>query len=166
MTYPPSPDQPSPGPLPLPAYPELRGSEEIQGNILAGFRKDHQQLLFVAFDQGDAKTWLATLIPRIATTAQAAVFNDLFSASRRGGGGDPEELTAVWVNLSLTASGIRHLAGDGPIPAESPDAFVSGAAASAERLGDAGPSAPEHWVFGRTDQPIDAVLTSARSSTG
>src|SRR4051794_21740912 len=103
MTYPPPPDQPPPEPLPLPEYPALRASQEIQGNILAGFRKDHQQLLLVAFDQGDAHAWLNSLIPRIATTEQVAVFNDLFSQARRQGGGDPEDLTAVWVNISFTA---------------------------------------------------------------
>ncbi len=145
--------------MPLPEFPQLRASEEIQGNILAGFRKDHQQLLFIAFDEGDARTWLAGLLPRIATTKQVAVFNELFSAARRSGGGDPEDLTAVWINLSLTVSGIRHLAGNDPFAQGSSDAFVNGAAAAADRLGDIGASGPDHWSFGRADQPIDAVVT-------
>jgi deferrochelatase/peroxidase EfeB len=159
-TYPLSADQPPSEPLPLPAYPELRGSIEIQGNILAGFRKDHQQLLLLAFGEAEAaRAWLSQLIPRIARTDQVATFNELFSAARRQGGGDPEDLKAVWVNVSLTASGFRHLATVDPFPSASTDAFIAGAAASADRLGDSGPSAPSAWAFGRTDQTIHAVLT-------
>lgn len=158
-TYPPPSDRPPPpDPLPLPDFPALRDSREIQGNILAGFRKDHQRLVFVAFGGiSKARAWLDDLIPRLARTDQVATFNDLFSAARRQGGGDPENLKAVWVNISLTASGIRALAAREPFGGE--DAFVRGAAASAEAVGDAGASAPDRWLFGREDQAIDAVLT-------
>jgi Dyp-type peroxidase family len=144
----------------LPEFPELRDSAEIQGNILAGFRKDHQRLAFLAFgDPARAQSWLGWLSPRIARTDQVATFNRLFSAARRRGGGDPEILKAVWVNVSLTAMGIRRIASPDPFRSDQSDAFLVGAAASAERIGDSGPSAPNLWLFGRADQTIDAVLT-------
>jgi hypothetical protein len=37
--------------------------DEIQGNILAGFSKDHQRFLFLRIDDvAKAKTWLRTLV--------------------------------------------------------------------------------------------------------
>src|SRR4051812_25649567 len=113
MTYPaPAPPQP-PTPVPPPEYPALRASDEIQGNVLAGFRKDRQQLLFASFDANpaNARAWLSQILPRIATTRQVASFNEAFSAARASAGGDdPASLAAVWVNVSLTASGLRTLA--------------------------------------------------------
>ena len=159
-TYPPEPPVEPPEPLPLPEYPELRNSTNIQGNVLAGFRKDRQRLFFVYFpDQAGGRAWLSELLPRIATTDQVATFNEQFSRARKGGGGDPEALSAVWVNVSLTAHGIRILAAADPFTSGSSNAFLNGAAASAAALGDAGASAPENWVFGRSDQAIDAVIT-------
>ena len=76
MTYPaPTPPSP-PAPVPPRDYPTLRLSDEIQGNVLAGFRKDRQQLLFVSFDAStaNARAWLAEILPRIATTRQVASF--------------------------------------------------------------------------------------------
>lgn len=83
-----------------------------------------------------------------------------FSLARREGGGDPRDLFAVWVNVSFTAHGIRMLAGEDPFSSEGvPDAFIDGAAPSADRLGDVGHNGVDHWLFGRSDQTIDAVIT-------
>jgi Dyp-type peroxidase family len=161
MTYPAPPPNEEPPQVPPPVYPELRTSEQIQGNVLAGFRKDRQQLLFVSFagDQVAGRRWLTKLLPRIATTAQVAAFNEKFSAARSVAGGDPSSLAAVWVNLSLTASGIRILSSTDPFPSDTSDAFVTGAHAAAGRVGDQGTDDPTNWLFGRGDQTIDAVVT-------
>jgi Dyp-type peroxidase family len=162
LTYPATPPPEPPTPVEPPAYPALRESTDIQGNILSGFRKDRQQLLFVSFsgDTGHARAWLTIVLPRIATTRQVALFNDAFSAARASAGGDdPATLAAVWMNVSLTASGIRTLAGSDPFATETNDAFINGAAASAAKVGDGGTSDPSHWLFGRPDQAIDAVIT-------
>jgi deferrochelatase/peroxidase EfeB len=57
---------------------KLRRSGEIQGNILAGFRKDHEVVIFLRFPQDPApvRKWLNRLIPQIATTRQVAAFNE------------------------------------------------------------------------------------------
>ena len=41
---------------------------EIQGNVLPGFNTRHQTLLGLRFD-GDARTWLASVLPSISTLA-------------------------------------------------------------------------------------------------
>ena len=71
----------------------LRGSASIQGNILAGFRKDHQVFVFLTIpDERAGRAYMAELVPRdptqsrIASTRQVADFNETFSAARRGCG--------------------------------------------------------------------------------
>ena len=52
--------------------------DQIQGNILAGFNKDHQGLVFLHIDDPSrAKAWLRTVIPFIATTEEASVQSTL-----------------------------------------------------------------------------------------
>lgn len=88
--------------------PLLRGAE-IQGDSLAGFRKDHVSLLFLAFDEtriGDVKQWLSTLT--IATLDAVHGFNAAFSVMRRALGADPP-LHACWMNIGFTAPGLKKL---------------------------------------------------------
>lgn len=141
----------------------LRESEEIQGNILAGFNKDHQIFLFLAFPDADkGRTWLSDLIPRIATTREVATFNAQFSqALRNRGGDDPENLQAKWVNVGLTASGIRKLAPNREAEFQSFPAFSEGPAARAAELRDEDLSDPARWILGQAGQDVDAVVTVA-----
>ncbi|ALC22512.1 Dyp-type peroxidase [Streptomyces pristinaespiralis] len=146
----------------------LRESTEIQGDVLAGFKKDHVQLLFLKFDDATrARTWLRRLKPRIATTRQVAAFNAAFSAARRNtGGDDPKALNAVWRSVSFTHGGIRTLTGKDPFPktteGTTEHAFKQGSAMRAGMLGDTGDNSPENWLFGDSNaQPVHAVLTIA-----
>ncbi|MCE7008485.1 Dyp-type peroxidase [Kibdelosporangium philippinense] len=145
----------------------LRHSDDIQGDILAGFRKDHETVLLLRFpdDQRPVRKWLRLMIPQIATTRQVAAFNAEFSAARHARAGiDPAGLSPTWVNLSLTYAGLKFLMGEEPFPDTTlpgVQAFIHGAFARAEINGDEGDSAPDHWLFGREDQPVHAVLTIA-----
>ena len=147
----------------------LRESGEIQGDIVAGFKKDHVSLLFLQFEDPErARSWLAGLAPRIATTQQVAAFNEKFSQARRtSGGDDPEALNATWLGLSLTYPGLRLLSGEAdPLPAvpagTTLEAFVHGAAARARELGDIEDSATDTWLFGHErGRCVHAVLTIA-----
>jgi Dyp-type peroxidase family len=156
----------------------LRTSETIQGNILAGFNKDHQVFLFFCFtDPEKAREWLRVLLSPdeyqkanistpvgdgacwIANTRDVTNFNDQFRAARQRGSPDGSGLKAVWVNLALTFEGIRQLASDledGLI--RSFKAFCDGPKAQAPKLGDVGDSAPERWVVG---PDVHALLTIA-----
>ena len=154
-----------PGAIPASSLP-LRGSTTIQGDVLAGFRKDHEQFLFLRVaDEKSGRAWLADISPRVAATREVASFNERFSVARRHGGGtDPEAMAALWVGVSLTAAGLHEIAVDDPFGGLATDAFGAfrrGAHGSAERLGDVGEDAPERWLFGRPDQPIHAVLIVA-----
>ncbi len=148
---------------PTPDLP-LRGSEEIQGNILAGFLKDHQTFLFLQFtDAARARMYIAELTPRIATTKQVATFNAQFSNARRQrGGDDPANLKSVWINIGLTHHGLTTLAPNFASDLQAFGAFRAGPVARASDLGDSDLSDPSRWVVGRTDQPpVAAIVTVA-----
>jgi Dyp-type peroxidase family len=142
--------------------------ENIQGNIFAGFNKDHAVFLFLQFTDGDRRhKWLNELIeddpPRIATTEQVATFNREFSEARRNrGGDDPEDLKAKWTNLGLTHAGLLALSPGLKDDLQPFAAFREGPAFRAESLRDEGLSAPDKWVFGADNlPPVHAVLTLA-----
>lgn len=147
---------------------DVQHVDAVQGNIIAGFQKDHQIFAFLRFaDDAGARAWLAEMIPLVATTAQVGEFNRRFSTLRRERGGeDPPGMTAVWVGLALTAHGLTTLAptlaADLRRPEYELEAFATGPAARAETLGDVGPSAPDRWVVGGAAQePVDVLLTVA-----
>ncbi|WP_328296672.1 peroxidase [Streptomyces sp. NBC_00435] len=173
---------PAPAPAPAPAAaaepgragaaPDalpLRTDRKSQGDILAGFRKDHACLLFLHFGDADkARHWLSRLLPSISTTEEVARFNRAFSkARRRSGGIDPDSMATLWTGLSLTHPGLRLFAGKEPFPAAPPasnaEAFTQGCAARAQQLGDTGTSAPQSWLFGAEEpgRAVHAVLTLA-----
>ncbi|MFI6443688.1 Dyp-type peroxidase [Kitasatospora sp. NPDC050543] len=152
----------------MPADLKLRESDEIQGDVIAGFKKDHVTLLFLKFeDAARARSWLRQLTPRIATTRQVAAFNEAFSAARKSSGGDdPKSLKAVWTSISFTYEGLRMLSDSEPVE-QAPtgsglEAFKDGSARRAGAIGDTGDNSPENWLFGNgKGQPVHAVLTVA-----
>ncbi len=156
---------PTPTPVSTPAADlPLRTSTEIQGDILAGFNKDYRLYLFLRFpDQYHGRAWLKELVPSIADTKDVAAFNTLFSLARHNAGGkDPVNLKATWVNISFTVDGLKVLLNADPstaLIAQNFTSFAAGPEASAASInGDTGPSDPSHWVVGRRDQPVHAML--------
>lgn len=147
----------------------LRQSDEIQGDVVAGFKKDNVTLLFLKFeDAARARDWLRGLAPQIATTRQVADFNAAFSEARRSSGGDdPKTLKATWLGVSLTYEGMRQLSATDPFEQAPPvgsglEAFREGSAKRAGALGDTGDNSPENWLFGNgRNQAVHAVLTIA-----
>ncbi|MEV4556247.1 Dyp-type peroxidase [Kitasatospora sp. NPDC049285] len=148
----------------------LRDNEDIQGDILAGFKKDHTVLLLLTFeDPLKARGWLRRLTPRIATTKQVAVFNKAYSDARKRSGGEPTGLKATWLGVSFTYHGLEKLTGKEPyppIPKEDDNtlrAFQQGPVDRYKILKDEGDSHPSKWIFGnnRTEESVHAVLTIA-----
>ncbi|WP_033441574.1 Dyp-type peroxidase [Saccharothrix sp. NRRL B-16314] len=145
------------------ARPLLRGSREIQGNVLAAFNKDHQRFRFVRFtDAKPARTWLAAMLGHVDVTADIEDFNEAFSLGRAVLGEDPAGLKATWTNVSLTPEGIVALSINPDATRQDlRDHFPRTAEQAADANGDTGDSAPAHWLFGRTDQHVHAVVTVA-----
>lgn len=147
---------------------ELLDIAEIQGNILAGFNKDHQHFLFLRIhDRQATKDWLLRLTPQVATTEEVLLFNRLFRRLRRRRQAEPRELLATWLNLAFTFSGLAKL-----IPA--PDAaqlerldlaFALGLHQRSTLLGDPQTATMEghssRWVVGGAHNEADVLLIVA-----
>jgi Dyp-type peroxidase family len=126
----------------------------VQGNVLAGFNKDHQRLLFFRLaDRVRARRWLSTIVDETATSEEVLAFNDLFRRSRSRRGSEATTPEASWLNIALTHPGLAALGVGGGELALFPDAFRQGMAARAATLGDVDDSAPSNWVgpFASTD---------------
>src|SRR5258708_21789938 len=83
--------------------------DDIQGNVLGGFNKDHQRLLFLRVDEQQVaafRRWLGRRVPEIATSAEVIAFNRLFKelARRRG---QPTGVKATWVNVAFSYPGLQ-----------------------------------------------------------
>jgi deferrochelatase/peroxidase EfeB len=140
--------------------------DNIQGNILAGFNKDHQALLFFWIDDPvQFKNSFRPLIPSIATTAEVLSFNRLFKAMRNrldsDPTGPPTHLHVTWTGAAFTFEGIRRLAAvaNPPLSTDFEDeAFTTGLRQRSSQLGDPTDGSlgdPVNWqVF---DGPDDGV---------
>jgi Dyp-type peroxidase family len=119
----------------------------IQGNVLAGFNKDHQRLLFFRFtDRDRARRWLATVVDEVATSEEVLAFNDLFRRTRARRGTEAATPEALWVNVALSYRGLAALGVGQAELATFPEAFRHGMPARAQLLGDVDASAPSNWV--------------------
>jgi Dyp-type peroxidase family len=145
------------------ADPEIRHAN-IHGNVLAGFNKDHQRLLFFRLgDAGRARAWLATIVDETATSEEVLTFNDLFRRARSRRGGERAAPQATWLNVALSYPGLAALGVAGAELSLFPDAFREGMADRAEILGDVDESAPSRWVgpFASSDDVHGLVILAA-----
>ena len=139
--------------------------DEIQGNILAGFKSDFAGfLLFTLSGEAQmARAWLADVIADVSTTDEVQTFNDLFRLRRSLG----EELPqASWMNLALTQSGLRALGVGETDLDQMPQEFQQGMRARAELIGDTGNNAPESWPNGLGSASIHALMIIAADDAG
>jgi len=142
---------------------------EIQGNILAGFNKDHQWFLFLrilpaAEDVTKARQWLkTTLLPLLSNTRQVLDFNRAFRVAVVSGATRPK---ARWVNVGLSAAALRRIRTPAEVEEFSDEAFKFGMAKRSEFLGDptdrASPGNWRNWQFGGpTEKAVDIVVIVA-----
>lgn len=138
---------------------------EIQGDALAGFRKDHVRFLFLEIPEDAvlaARDWIAGLVDKIAYLDAVHAFNTAFSRMRARLKADPA-MSACWLSLGFTSEGLRRLAPEWDYSALD-GSFDRGAAASAEYVGDptdGSPGDPAAWEVGGTGQAVHAMLTLA-----
>jgi Dyp-type peroxidase family len=141
--------------------------EDIQGNILAGFNKDHQTLVALLIeDVGNAKRWLRRVHSIVASTAEVLAFNDLFRRLRSRRGMDPQGLAATWVNVAFSAAGLRKLMPAEEVDAIPDEAFQLGMLARAEAIlhdpaTPGAPGAPDTWRVGGPGNEADILLIVA-----
>lgn len=77
-------------------------ADDIQGNSLAGFNKDHQAFLLVRIrDAAGARAWLRTLVPRVSPLSEVQSFNELRRSMIARLGREPRSLAVTWINLAI-----------------------------------------------------------------
>jgi Dyp-type peroxidase family len=153
-------------PLPAAAAEEILDIQNIQGNILAGFNKDHQVLLFLKItDPAKAKRWLQFITPSIATMDEVLSFNRLFKAMRARRGDEPCGLVATWLNIAFSRDGIAALTSAAEADRFVDEAFQAGLPARSAFLGDPtaadSPGNPDNWKIGKSGAIPDIVLIVA-----
>jgi Dyp-type peroxidase family len=142
--------------------------DEIQGNVLAGFTKDFQTLIFLRIDDAaQFKPWLKSQIDSVATLAEVLAFNRLFKAVRTRRKRESNTVKATWVNIAFSYQGIRALVGATEADKFTDAAFKDGLAARSVGLGDPRDGedlegSAKNWVVGGpNNEPVDVVLVVA-----
>jgi len=139
--------------------------DDIQGNVLAGFNKDWQALLFLEIvDAAAFRSWLGGVVDEVATAAEVLAFNQLFKAVGRRRRREPP-LRAAWFNLGFSAAGLEQLGA--PIAEFADEGFRSGLAIRSSLLGDpvqGAPGSPPTWCVGGPGKEADVVLVLAADS--
>ncbi|HEV2765636.1 MAG TPA: Dyp-type peroxidase [Pyrinomonadaceae bacterium] len=152
---------------------ELLDANEIQGNILAGFNKDHQVFLFLRMGRDAAsvsavRAWLRAIGPQISSVAEVRLFNELFRTLRGRLRRDPHGLIATWVNIAFSAAALEVLTSRGELDEFADAFFLDGMALRAGDLGDpldpAAEGHPDNWVVGGTRSEADILLIVASDS--
>jgi deferrochelatase/peroxidase EfeB len=107
---------------------------EIQGLILRGYRMNALRVVALEVTRPDAaRAFLGSLVSGAASVPQLTTAAQWTSK--------PE----ACVNVAMTWDGLSALQLSAPVLASFPEAFVQGAVARAERVGDTGTSAPDTW---------------------
>jgi Dyp-type peroxidase family len=116
---------------------------DIQGNVLRGYSYPTAAYVFLRIvDPDRARALMTRLLPQVAT---AETWTD----------GPP----ATALHAAFTAAGLSALGVSDEVLDSFPPEFREGMAARAGRLGDRGPSAPEHWEAGLGTGEAHALVT-------
>ncbi|MFM0670234.1 Dyp-type peroxidase [Paraburkholderia sediminicola] len=146
------------------AEPILDGAE-IQGDILAGFRKDHVRLIFICVTDEALpafKRWIRAMAGSLAYLDAVLGFNVQFSAARKHLHVDPA-MSATWMNLAITGKGAKRLLNSEQW-AQLDSTFLNGPLKDATLVGEpvtGDPEGPQTWLVGAPNHEPDAVLIIA-----
>jgi Dyp-type peroxidase family len=137
---------------------------EIQGNSLGGFHKDHEMLMFLEVTHVTiAKQWLKTIAPYIATAAEVIQFNNLFKETRKRRYGKEGTVRATFLNIGFSFNGLQKLTPDADQFTDA--AFKEGLHNRSAALGDpvdpSSPGHPNNWLIGGPNNVPDIVLILA-----
>lgn len=135
--------------------------DDVQGNILRGYRATAAQHLFLTITDTDkARRWLADVFPGRESNGRGA-WGGVMSAAPWGKKPDNTvDEPVLMANVGFTFEGLRALLPDrhGDLDKFSA-AFREGAAERSALNGDVGTSDPAQWRFGRTEQAIHVMLS-------
>jgi Dyp-type peroxidase family len=132
---------------------------DIQGDVLPGFKRDHQAFLFAKVrDPAAAKVALATLRP--SSGADVLDYRSAVRGTRRVGLEDPP-FEGVWTNVAFTSSGVEQLLGP-KFRGLDDDSFAAGLPPDPNdpiRAGLVGET--DRWIVGSGDRKPDILVNTA-----
>lgn len=140
--------------------------EDIQGNVIPGFKKDSQHFIFLRIVNADlAKRWLKNLAPRLSSAKEVHDAHLLWKGMRRKLGREPDNLDFLFLNCAISAQGLQKLGVPG-IELFDDAAFKLGLENRSSLIGDppagsGSAGAPELWVFGSGKKRPDILLIIA-----
>lgn len=140
--------------------------DQIQGNILAGFNKDNQTLIFLKINEVTTfKLWLCAIIPFVATTQEVLQFNRLFKMIRSRRKVESRTVLSTWLNVAFSFKGLKKL-DQRETDKFRDEAFRKGLAARSRDLNDplTGEGAPESWLVGGPNNEADVLFILASDS--
>jgi Dyp-type peroxidase family len=144
---------------------------DVQGNVLPGFNKPHQELLFLRFaEPAGARRLLGRLAPRLTTMGEVLQFRRAFREQRRRLGVRRPPMSATWQALGISYPGLVALLGTGEASRVGDESFRQGLAGRSAYLGD--PTDPardghrDHWLVGGPGNEADALLVVASDDPG
>ena len=138
--------------------------DDVQGNVLPGFNKRHQQLVGLRIvDLGGTKRWISALAPEITTASEVVHFKELRRALKARRDGGTTGLASAWLSIAFSAPALRRLVSPDDVDLFEDDAFKVGLAASASAIGDPPPGtqipgSPSWWEAGGSEGTTPDVL--------
>jgi len=124
--------------------------DDIQGNILRGYRMNNVRHMALTFGTGRGACNLLGLL----VNGNADIAPQLTTASTW------TETPRYCLNIGVTAAGLKVLGVSDSIMSCFPETFLDGPSVNPGALGDDGPSAPENWILGGTQDPeVHAMLS-------
>ncbi len=138
----------------------------VQGGVVPGFNKPHQELVFLRFgDRDGARRLLGGLAPRLTTMGEVLAFRRAFREQRRRLGVRRPPMSATWLALGLSHPGLVVLLGAGEAARLGDQSFGQGLAARSAYLGDPTDPArdghPSRWLVGGPGTEADALVVAA-----
>ncbi|MEI6950111.1 Dyp-type peroxidase [Paraflavisolibacter sp. H34] len=157
-----------PGSDPEPVY-DSAAQDDIQGNIIPGFNKDHQTFLFFSIgDPKKGKVFLKWIVPFLASMEEVLAFRRLFRALKLKVGEPITMLCSTWINIAFSHRAIALLESAKEADAFGDQSFRQGLAQRSALLGDPTDPAhkghPSHWVVGGPHNEADIVVIVASDS--
>ncbi len=145
---------------------EFEARDDVQGNVIPGFNKDHQHFLFLRIrDLRLTRRWLRDLAPRLASMDDVLAFVRAHRSQRLRLGTQEPRLDATWINLAFSHRAIERLAGTEQANGFGELSFRQGLAARSAYLGDpvsvAHPGHQSNWLVGGSTNPADILVIAA-----